>query len=83
MSEAKTEHNTIDALREHLFQVIRNASDPNAKFNAERSRMVIDASRAIIETAKAETDRIRVIGRPADTDFIPVVDAPKRIGGPK
>ena len=70
---------TIDHLREHLFTLIGNLADPNAKVDLDRGRLMIDASRTIIESAKAETDRIRVVGRPADTGFIPVVEAPKKV----
>ncbi len=70
---------TIDHLRDHLFTLIGNLADPNAKVDLDRGRLMIDASRTIIESAKAETDRIRVVGRPADTGFIPVVEAPKKV----
>lgn len=69
----------IDTLRDHLFALIGNLADPDKKIDLDRGRLMIDASRTIIESAKAETDRIRVIGRPADTGFIPVVEAPKKV----
>lgn len=74
---------TIDHLRDHLFTLIGNLADPNAKVDLDRGRLMIDASRTIIESAKAETDRIRVVGRPADTGFIPVVPAPAKLPAPK
>lgn len=67
--------NNIDTLRNRLFDLIGDLTDPEKKVDIERARLTIDAARAITETAKAETDRIRVVGRPADTDFIPVVAA--------
>lgn len=67
---------TIDGLRARLFDLIGSLSDPTAKVDLDRARLMIDAARTITETAKAETDRIRVVGRPADTGFIPVVAAP-------
>jgi len=67
---------TIDGLRARLFDLIGSLSDPSAKVDLDRARLMIDAARTITETAKAETDRIRVVGRPADTGFIPVVAAP-------
>ena len=69
----------IDALRSHLFTLIGNLADPSAKVDLDRGRLLIDAARAIVESAKAETDRIRVTGRPADTNFIPVVSVPPKI----
>lgn len=77
---------TIDGLRAHLFDLIGNLANPAAKVDLDRGRLMIDAARTIVETAKAETDRIRVVGRPADTGFIPVVAAPvsvPKIGGAK
>lgn len=68
--------NTIDGLRAHLFDLIGSLADPATKVDLDRGRLMIDAARTIVETAKAETDRIRVVGRPADTGFIPVVTAP-------
>ena len=67
---------TIDGLRARLFDLIGSLSDPTVKVDLDRARLMIDAARTITETAKAETDRIRVVGRPADTGFIPVVPAP-------
>ena len=70
---------TIDGLRARLFDLIGSLADPTAKVDLDRARLMIDAARTITETAKAETDRIRVVGRPADTNFIPVVEAPKAV----
>lgn len=77
-----TDH-TIDALRAHLFTLIVNLADPDKPVDLDRARLMIDTARTITETAKAETDRIRVVGRPADTGFIPVVEAPKKLVGTK
>lgn len=77
-----TDH-TIDALRARLFTLIGDLSDPHKPVDLDRARLMIDAARTITETAKAETDRIRVVGRPADTGFIPVVPAPTKAIGAK
>lgn len=73
-------NHTIDALRAHLFNLIGDLADPAKPVDVDRARLMIDAARTITETAKAETDRIRVVGRPADTGFIPVVEAKKVVG---
>lgn len=67
---------TIDDLRAALFDTLGDLRDTTKKVDLDRARMMVDVCKAILDTAKVETDRIRVTGRPADTGFIPVVAAP-------
>ena len=59
--------NKIDDLRNHLFAQLERLGDESLageRLNEEiqRARAVKDISGSIIETAKAETDRLKVIG---------------------
>jgi hypothetical protein len=66
---------TIDDLRSALFDTLGDLRDTTKKVDLDRARMMVDVCKAILDTAKVETDRIRVTGRPADTGFIPIVTA--------
>lgn len=72
-------NHTIDQLYEALFDQVQTLKDTKTKVDLDRARALIDTAQAIVNVAKAETDRIRVTGRPADTKFIPMVEATKAI----
>lgn len=70
---------SIDLLYAALFDQVQALKDPAAPIDIERAKTLIDTAQAIVNVAKAETDRIRVTGRPADTGFIPMVAPPKMV----
>ena len=64
----------IGDLLSRLHALLAANRDLQSHFDALKADY--DAMKLSAEQAKAETDRIRVVGRPADTGFIPVVAAP-------
>ena len=54
--------NTINDLRDHLFELIEDLKDGEKKIDVERAKLVISASQAIIESAKVEVQAIDLIG---------------------
>lgn len=70
---------SIDLLYAALFDQVQALKDPAAPIDIERAKTLIDTAQAIVNVAKAETDRIRVTGRPADTGFIQLVQPPAKM----
>lgn len=70
---------SIDLLYAALFDQVQALKDPNTAIDIDRAKTLIDTAQAIVNVAKAETDRIRVTGRPADTGFIPMVAPPPKM----
>lgn len=63
--------NKIEDLRNHLFEVIEGLKDEENPMDIERARAVSDVAKAIIETAKAETRHLEVVGGRSASDFFP------------
>ena len=74
---------TIDDLRAALFESLADLRDTTKKVDLDRCRMQVDLAKAILDSAKVETDRIRVTGRPADSGFMPIVSPPNAATPPK
>lgn len=77
--------NKIEDLRNHLFEVIESLKAKDKSMDIERAKTISDVARTIIETAKAETRHIEVVGGKGGSDFFPS-DArkpglPKLVGG--
>lgn len=71
--------NTIQALREELFETLRAIKNANAPMDIERARAVNDVAQTIINSAKVEVDAMKVTGSNKGTGFIPLPgpEAPK------
>lgn len=75
--------NKIADLRDHLFATLEALNDPEKPMELERAKTICTVAQTIIGTAKAETDRLAVIGeflgaQPTDgfiTTALPAVNA--------
>jgi hypothetical protein len=54
--------NTIDDLREHLFETLRALRDKDNPMDIERARAISEVAQVVINTAKVEVDYLRVNG---------------------
>ncbi|MGJ8516622.1 hypothetical protein [Carnimonas bestiolae] len=68
--------NKIDDLRNHLFAQLERLGDEGLKGDAlkeeiAKSKAVSDISASIIDTARVENDRLKILKRAAATDFMP------------
>lgn len=83
--------NKIDDLRNHLFVQLERLGDEDLK-GAElteeirRARAVSEVSAQIVDSARAENERLRITQRQSGTDFLPVgepIDSEQlpRLGG--
>lgn len=83
--------NKIDDLRNHLFAQLERLGDETIKGDAlkeeiQRARAVSEVSAQVVDSARAENERLKITQRQPGTDFLPVgepIDAPylPRLGG--
>ena len=62
--------NKIEDLRNHLFATLEALQDEDNPMDIGRARAIADVGKVIVESAKAETRHIEVMGG-TGTDFIP------------
>lgn len=73
----------ISDLRNHLFAALDGLADKDKPMEIERAKAIADVARVIVDSAKAETDLLKVTGRGTTTGFVPlaaVPPAPRRLG---
>jgi hypothetical protein len=68
--------NKIDDLRNHLFAQLERLGDEAIKGAAlkeeiQRARAVSEVSAQIVDSARAENDRLKITQRQSGTDFLP------------
>jgi len=63
--------NKIEDLRDHLFAAIEALQDDEKPMDIERAKAVADVAQVIINSAKAETEYLRVVGATRGSGFIP------------
>lgn len=68
--------NTIDDLRQLLFETIRSVKD--GSMDVDRARAVEGLAKSITDTAKVEVDFARVTGAELHSNFLPPPPAPDR-----
>lgn len=71
---------TIDELRKHLFATLDALRDEKSPMDIERAKAISNVAQTIINSAKAETDHMRVSGRPSASGFIPEQPLQRQIG---
>ncbi len=54
--------NGIDDLRDHLFAALEGLADKEQPMDIDRAKAISEVAKTIIESAKAETDLLRVTG---------------------
>lgn len=63
--------NKLDDLRNHLFEVIEALKDEEKPMDIARAKAVSEVAQTIIETAKAETRHLEVVGGTCGSKFFP------------
>lgn len=74
--------NKIEDLRNHLFETLERLNDKDEPMDLDRARAVANIASVVIESAKAETDRLKAVGDLGLTfggDFIN--DVPRLVNG--
>lgn len=64
----------IVELRRHLFETLSALKDKENPMEIERAKAVHEVAQVIINSAKAETDHMRVSGRVSKSGFFPAAD---------
>lgn len=80
--------NKMTDLRNHLFEMLENLKDPDAKVDLDRMKAGVEVAKVLVDSAKVEVAFITVTGRTEGSDFIDVPKTDplppsnvKRIGG--
>lgn len=73
--------NKVEDLRNHLFEALEAIKDADNPMDLDRAKAICDVAGRIIDTAKAETDFLRVVGATKGSGFIPT--APRLPERPK
>jgi hypothetical protein len=68
--------NTIDDLRNHLFETLAALKDKDAPMELDRARTVADVARVLVDSAKVEVEFLKVTQAVKSTDFLPVTYRP-------
>ena len=71
--------NSIDDLRDHLFETLEALKDPDNPMDIKRAKTVSEVAQTVINTAKVELDFVELTGLEA-SGFL---DATKRPALPK
>jgi len=62
--------NKISDLRNHLFSVLEELTDPESTYDIAKAKVVADVAQVIINSAKIENDYIKIIGGSHGSGFI-------------
>lgn len=62
--------NKISDLRNHLFSVLEELTDPDSTYDIAKAKVVADVAQVIINSAKIENDYIKIIGGTHGSGFI-------------
>ena len=62
--------NKISNLRNHLFSVLEELTDPESTYDIAKAKVVADVAQVIINSAKIENDYIKIIGGTHGSGFI-------------
>ncbi len=54
---------TLEDLREHLFAALEGLRDKDKPMELDRAKAISDIAQTVINSAKAEVDYIRAVGR--------------------
>lgn len=68
--------NKIDDLRNHLFAQLERLGDESVKGDdlkeeIQRARAVSDVSAQLVDSARAENERLKLLKRAPDSEFMP------------
>lgn len=62
--------NKISDLRNHLFSVLEELTDPDSTYDIAKAKVVADIAQVVVNSAKIENDYIRITGASHGTGFI-------------
>lgn len=67
--------NTIDALRDHLFDTIKALKDKDKPMDIDRAKAITQVASVIVDSARTEVELVRVTGG-MGSGFIPIKSNP-------
>jgi hypothetical protein len=62
--------NKISDLRNHLFSVLEELTDPESTYDIAKAKVVADVAQVIINSAKVENQYLKIIGGTHGSGFI-------------
>lgn len=62
--------NSMDDLRNHLFETIEGLKDEENPMDLERAKAICNVSQQLVETAKVEVKFLEVTGIPEGSQFL-------------
>jgi hypothetical protein len=76
--------NKIEDLRNHLFETIEMLKDGDERMDLAKAKVISEVAQTIINSAKAETDYLKITDQRQGTGFItlnnPIEASSKKIG---
>jgi hypothetical protein len=62
--------NKISDLRNHLFVVLEELSDPDANYDLEKAKVIANVAQTIINSASVENQYLKIVGGSHGSGFI-------------
>ncbi len=60
----------ISDLRNHLFVVLEELSDPDSKYDLEKAKVIANVAQTIINSASVENQYLKIVGSSQGSGFI-------------
>jgi len=67
--------NKVEDLRNHLFETIEMLKDKEDPMDIERAKAIAQVAQQIIESAKAETKHLEIVGGNSASSFMPRLES--------
>ena len=62
--------NKISDLRNHLFVVLEELSDPDSNYDLEKAKVIANVAQTIINSASVENQYLKIVGGSHGSGFI-------------
>ena len=62
--------NKISDLRNHLFVVLEELSDPDSHYDLEKAKVIANVAQTIINSASVENQYLKIVGGSQGSGFI-------------
>ena len=62
--------NKISDLRNHLFVVLEELSDPESNYDLEKAKVIANVAQTIINSASVENQYLKIVGSSHGSGFI-------------
>ncbi len=62
--------NKISDLRNHLFVVLEELSDPDSNYDLEKAKVIANVAQTIINSASVENQYLKIVGGSQGSGFI-------------